>query len=327
MEIIEGYYMKLGNIIFYAKGVEHPPGKVIAYPKYVPDERGERRNRRGERFRKLATQHEQLRYLKSCCDEYLVYDPHIGREVPEIPLSSFDEVYDPIKRARELLASSQGMEKDAAQMITDLGLSDIGVSGSILVRLHNESSDIDLVVYGEENGRRVYENLRKRIEEGIEYRRYSEVDSRVLYERRARETPLSWDDFIKQEKRRVLEGYYREREYSIRLVKLGEPYGSKVVRRNGKARLVLEVTDDEESIFTPCRYGVRVLKLLSGSSIGKEVQFIYSLRERFTEIAAEGDVVEARGEVETWTYTSGEELVVLYLGEKGDYMRIVDPPM
>ncbi len=326
MEVIEGYYMRMRSIIFYAKGIEHPPGKVVAYPKYVLDPRGDRRDRRGRKFRKLPTQDEQLEYLKSCCREYLVDDPYIGERVPEIPLSSFDEIYDPLERAQELLAGNpQGVEREAVQMILDLGPDNIGISGSILVGLHNESSDIDLVVYGEEEGRRIYETLRKKVEEGVHYRKYSEKDSRALYERRIRETPLSWYDFMRQERRRILEGYYRGREYSIRLVRPESSYGSKTVRKVGEAQLLLEITDSEESIFTPCIYGVRVLEVSDGPGEGNDVSFIYSLRERFTEIASEGDVVEARGKVEVWNYIgTGRKATLLYLGERGDYMRVLN---
>ncbi len=328
MEVIEGYYLLMGDVVFYAKGIEHPPGKVIAYPKYVPDPRGWRRDREGKRYRKLMTQEEQWKYLESCCRRYLVDDPHIGGRVPEIPLNSFDRVYDPIERARELIerrGRGKGIEMDAADMLSDLGQESdlIGLSGSILVGLHGESSDIDLVVYGESSGRRVYEALRERIEEGKEYRRYTERDARVLYERRRKETPLSWEEFLKQEERRILEGYFRNREYSIRLIKLGATYGSKMVRKVGRAKLILEILDGRDSIFTPCKYSVRTLSVIEGPDLGRKVEFIYSLRERFTEIALEGEIVEAEGEIEEWTYKTGERVILLYLGRAGDYMKVL----
>jgi len=328
MRIIEGYYMRLGDTIFYAKGVEHPPGKVIAYPKYVLDPKGERMDARRRRYRKLFTQEEQLRYLREYYNEYLVYDPYIGEEVPEIPLDSFNEVYDPLKRAKELLASSKpGIERDATDMILDLSSGfdndEIGISGSLLVGLHNESSDIDLVVYGEDKGRKVYEILKERLKEEKDYKRYSKGNAEALYKRRREETPISWDEFLKQERRRILEGYYRNREYSIRLVRQSNSYGSKIVRKLGEATLVLEVMDSRESIFTPCRYAVRSLKVVRGPETGRKVELIYSLRERFTEIASEGDVIEARGEVEVWTYKTGDEVTLLYLGRKGDYMKLL----
>lgn len=329
MEVIEGFYMRARDVIFYAKGVEHPPGKIVALPKYVLSSDGER-VAGGRRFRKLLTLKEQMAYVTTHYGEYVVEDKYIGSLVPEIPLSMFEEIYDPIERAEDLLSREdlRGAEKDAADMLRDLRSVSraIGVSGSILVGLHTAESDVDLIVYGEEDGRRVYELLRKRIEEGEEYRRYSERDATSLYSRRSEETPLSWEEFTKQERVRVLEGFYRGREYSIRLVKPPEePYGSKIIRKLERATLITEVVDDRESIFTPCRYGVRVLEVLGGPEYGVNVGAVYSLRERFTEVARMGDVIEAKGQIELWNRVkTGREELVLYLGGEGDYMKVVE---
>ena len=52
---IEGFMVELpSGVIFEVKGLLHPPGKVLAYPRYLPDPAGDR-VREGRRYRKVAS--------------------------------------------------------------------------------------------------------------------------------------------------------------------------------------------------------------------------------------------------------------------------------
>ncbi len=329
--VIEGYYFKVrGGIIFYSKGVLHPPWGVVGYPKYIPSDQGERVDpETGVRYRKEESMEKQLEIARQLFPNTVVHDPHVGALAPIIPLNVIEKIYEPVSKAREIIEveNAKGLLRDLKDMIKDLiegsEAGNIGVSGSVLVNLHTPSSDIDIVVYGEEDGRRVYEYLRRVVpEERRGYRRYSEENMIRLMRFRGKETPLPRNVFAKQLRRKVLEGFYRDREYFIRLVKPPRPdeeYGQAVYRQLGTALLKLRVVDARDAIFTPCRYLVEPIGPVDG--VKSKISEIYSLRGRFTELASEGDIVVARGRLEEVCYLkTSEKSYRLYIGYPGDYL-------
>ena len=332
--VIEGFYfIAYSGVIFYSKGVVHPPWSVIGYPKYYPSPEGERVSRiSGARYHKLESPSEQFKLARELgCKVY--YDEYIGAEAPHIDVGSIERVLNPIEKARELISGEECLDNvlcKAREMIIDLidnsGVKPhaIGLSGSILAGLHTSSSDIDIVVYGEREGREVYEYLKKAVEEGGLYERYGPETIRGVYESRARETPVSFEEALQQARRRVLEGLFKGTEYFIRLVKPAPPreaYGMARYEKIGRSVLKAVVLDDSDSIYTPCRYAVRVKEFISG--VEAPVREIYSLRGRFAEIARSGEEVVARGVVEKVCYADGEVAYRLYLGYPGDYLRVI----
>jgi predicted nucleotidyltransferase len=81
------------------------------------------------------------------------------------------------------------------------------------------------------------------------------------------------------------------------------------------------VTDAGGSIYTPCLY------LLEGAEAqGHTVTELLSYRGKFTEMAEEGEAVEARGTMEA-AVRGGEKRYRVILGAKGDYLvptRLLD---
>lgn len=333
--IVEGYYFRVRDgTIFYAKGVVHPPGKVVGYPKYVLIARGDTAGR-GVKYVKKDAMDLCLQLVRERYPGLLTYDPFIGAEVPEIPFSFISKVYDPLSAAKSLLSESEEPADDliehARSMLADIidcsGVSTVGISGSLLVGLHTQQSDIDVVVYGFKEGFEVYWCLREALStQRSRFRKRTREQLLRLYEFRSRETPTPLTEFIRQEERRVLEGAYGDKEYFVRLVLLPEAdegYGAVAYRSLGKLTAKFEVVDASRSIFTPCRYEVKLMEVIEGGVGSLEVGTvgeIYSLRGRFCELAGEGDVVVARGTVEHLIYSNGRSRTRLVLGYPGDYL-------
>ncbi|MEM4788298.1 MAG: hypothetical protein QXV06_00685 [Ignisphaera sp.] len=330
---LEGFFYKLkdGNI-FYAKGVTHPLNYVVAYPKYVVDPLGNRLDRNhGIRYKRLATVSEEYSYVVSKYSKYLRFDEFFGREVILVPLADIVHVYNPIQKLKEIIYEDNLKDpvlKDARDMVLDIiestnTSSEIGISGSILVNLFKEDSDIDIVVYGINKGLNVYRYLLDVVDKDPRYRKYRINDIRGLYTRRSLETPIPPEQLIRQESRKVLEGLFKGREYFIRLVKYPweEPsYGSYRCFKLGKSIMKLKVVDSRESIFTPCRYKVELIDVIEG--VKADVVEIYSLRGRFTEIVREDEIIIARGTVEYIETQNSKDYYRLYLGDQGDYILI-----
>lgn len=329
--IIEGFFYRLKDKnIFYAKGITHPPGYVVSFPKYVVDLSGDRISSDGIRYSKLATLSDEYRYVLSRYGKYIRFDKFFCREVVLIPLNDIEHVYNPIEKAEEFLdvIPKDAVLRDVKDMVYDIvtstGVKDIGVSGSVLIDLYRDDSDIDIVVYGLQNGRKVYEYLLEAIAKDRRYGRYTRENVLQLYKRRAAETPITLEQLVEQESRRVLEGFFKNREYFVRLVKYPWEeltYGSYECVKLGKALLKMRIIDARESICIPYRYKVEVIEYISG--VKAEVSEIYSLRGRFAEVAKEDEVIIAYGTVEHIKQMNGNAYYRLYLGDENDYLIII----
>ena len=99
MDAFEGQFIVTpDNLIFEVKGVVHPPNRVTAYLRYVPDPRGDRRTKGGQRFRKIYDLDMRGKYLYENAPQYLHYDPVVGRIMQSVPVDDVVRVLDPVER-------------------------------------------------------------------------------------------------------------------------------------------------------------------------------------------------------------------------------------
>ena len=185
-DLIETYE----DSIFDVKGLVHPPNNIIAFIRYLPDEKGERR-KGAATYRKIYSLSKIYRVLKEKYPKYLVHDPTFDATLCEVPVTNVKKYYRPIEKLRELRSSRASNELEAQTLqlaerlkeTTSIPWNSIGISGSILVGLQSESSDIDLVVYGSENCRVVYSALRDFLKEKSEpFRSYNREDLKDLFD-------------------------------------------------------------------------------------------------------------------------------------------------
>jgi len=322
------------RLIFDVKGLVHPPGRVVAFVRYVPDPSGDRRRGR-EVYRKVYWLPERYELLQRKYPHYVVFDQVFGEYLNEAPVESIRRHYDPSDKLTELRSSRDldALEARTLEFIeslrewTGIAWNKLGVSGSVLVRLHLSSSDIDVIVYGTENGLLAHKTLRKMFTvKQTQLRAYGTVDLRRLYETRKKDTIMPLNDFLRIEKRKLSQGKFRGRDFFVRFVKdwdeVKERYGDVLYTAIGNAKIVARVVDDEEAFFTPCRYGIGGVRVLGGRKIGP-IKEIVSFRGRFCEQARFGEMVEAQGKLEKVHPKDGPEYHRLLLGgSPTDYMTI-----
>jgi hypothetical protein len=335
MRAREGDIVEVENAFFNVKGLIHPPGKVIASPHFLPDPNGERR-KGGIAYRKIPDFSERRKLLQEKFPQYLVFDPVLDERLCEVPTEAVQRHYRPDERLRELRRRGEvdEVEGQALSFIELLKTSanvpwrSLGISGSILVGLHNSSSDIDPIVYGSKNCRKVYSALRSLLESsGSPVRAYDPEGLKRLFEFRSRDTSIAFQDFARTESRKVLQGEFSGREYSIRLVKdwdeIREKYGSTHYSSVGYAKIRAKIADDSEAIFTPCRYGIKGVEVLEGT-YAKPIEEITSFRPRFCEQAKGDEVVVAQGKVERVLKEGEAEYYRLVIGDRvSDFMVLV----
>jgi predicted nucleotidyltransferase len=322
-----------GNI-FDVKGLVHPPDKVVAFIRYTPDSKGERKRGKAA-YRKVYPLHERYDLLREKFPQYLVYDKVFGEMLCEVPVKLIKRHYQPIAHLERLRRRrKKDTLEDAALRFAELlkntaGVSwgSLGVSGSLLVNLHTASSDIDVVVYGSQNCYRAYEALKRLIaEEKSPVKSYSRSELKDLFGFRSKDTSMNFEDFVRTESRKVLQGEFKGHDYFVRCVKnwheVNERYGSIFYRPAGYTSIRAMVTDDSQIIFTPCHYEIDDVEVVEGSKV-KAIKEIVSFRGRFCEQARKGEIVRAAGKIEKVQARGRKVFHRLLLGNNtSDYMII-----
>jgi len=326
----------LDSNIFDVKGLVHPPGKIVAFIRFTPDSKGERK-RGGVAYRKVYPLQERYSLLREKFPQYLVFDQVFNELMCEVPVNLVKRHYKPVDGLRQLRSRKDldEVEKQALEFMellkenAGVSWSKLGVSGSLLVRLHTSASDIDPVVYGSENCHKVYNALKPLMKNpSSAVRPYSQLELKNLFDFRSRDTAMSFEDFVRTESRKVLQGRFQQRDYFVRCVKdwreTTEKYGAVRYQPVGYAKIQAKIVDDSEMIFTPCHYRIDNVETLEGTRV-KNLDEIVSFRGRFCEQAREGEVVVARGKVERVRGLRGRECYRLVLGNKmTDFMVPVE---
>jgi predicted nucleotidyltransferase len=271
--------------------------------------------------------------LKREYPQYLVNDPVFNTLLCEVPVEDIKQHYQPAQGLQEIRNRNRLDEPEAAALRfmeilkenSGVEWSKLGVSGSILVKLQEPSSDIDLVVYGSEIGCRVAETMKEMFENKHSQIKAYDMDGlRELFDFRSKDTNVSFEDFVRTDSRKVSHGKFMDKHFFIRFVKdlneISEQYGSIIYKPEGNATIKATVADDSESLFTPCTYKLANVKILEGPKI-EHLEEIVSFRGRFCEHARNGEAVIAEGKLERVQQEGKDDHYRLLLGGKpSDHM-------
>ncbi len=327
--LVEGFFITtVDNIIFEVKGVVHPLGRTIAYPRYVPDSAGERQTVGGRRYTKLAATSERLEYLRLNAPWYLWRDPFRNREMVTVADEQIAYILDPVETLHHMcqlgknLTDLQRATLDLVKEIVKsahVPIMSLGITGSQLVGLANENSDIDLVVYGDKWAKRVYSYLKRERENILRLRKYNEQELRKHVMFRWKELDQFHHILQDLEAKKIFQGVFGGYDFFIRAVKNPQEvktiYESEIVTCRREASIICDVIDDRNALFTPCEYLVYCEE-------DPELTRLISYRGRFCEHVQCSETVAARGQLETVLIdATGERYRQLVLGESPqDYL-------
>jgi uncharacterized protein len=321
------------SVVFDVKGLVHPADKIIAFPRFIPTPQGIRQSK-DVTYAKIYSLGDRFKYLQENHPDLLVFDEVFDETMCEVPINQLAEHYKPEEKLWALRTTSDRtiLESKALQLAQTLKAeanipwSSIGISGSIMAGLTTDKSDIDPLVYGVENCRKAYAALQKLLlKEDSGFKPYSRDELKELFDFRSKDTQMSFEDFTVVESRKAFQGKFMGTDYFIRFVKdwseESEQYGDIHYKNSGYARITAKIADSTDSLFTPCKYGLKDVQVVEGPKLSP-IQQIASFRGRFCEQAINGETIEAQGKVEWVTNKrSGAEYYRLILGNKpSDYM-------
>ena len=296
------------GLIFDVKGLIHPPNKIIAFPRFIPDALGNRK-RKNTSYAKVYALSKRFEFLENNFPQYLVRDPVFDERLCEIPFADIKKHYEPVEKLQQLRKSRNPdtLETQALYLVqllkenANIPWSAIGISGSILAQLHTSNSDIDPIVYGSENCWKAHSALKKLLNNRHgSFRPYNREDLKLLFDFRSKDTAGGFEDFVRTESRKTVQGKFAEIDYFVRFVKdwkeVKEKYGDVQYRNVGYAKIEAIVVDEAEAIFTPCKYEIEKVTVIEGPKL--PISEIASFRGRFCEQGRAGEKIVAQGKIE-----------------------------
>ncbi|MFX0093156.1 MAG: hypothetical protein ACFFBD_15470 [Candidatus Hodarchaeota archaeon] len=340
---IEGFFVESKEGLFFdVKGIIHPPQFITAFVRYIPlnllpssileSRHTTVRNIRSKSYLKVYDLKERYNILSEHFPDYLKFDESINLLLQGVPITRLKTVFDP----RQYFSLYKNTLDEAplplaarkfVNALESFGIQDVGVTGSLLVNLHTASSDLDLVVYGIQNGLKTW-NVMENLFELPFLERYHSKSIQNLYNFRVKDTLMSVADFTQIEVKKRLQGIIlldnnQRTDFYIRLVKY--PTEFKTTRHiiTGREEITISgvVADSTDAIFTPCRYVLKDVQINNIKNIESPIPTeILSYRGRFCECAFKNDHIEARGTLE---YSSDGKARLMLGSRKDHYLKLI----
>ena len=328
---LEGDFLELKDFsIFEVKGLIHPPKKLISYPRYIVNKKGDRW-KGSRRYRKIYALQERQELLRQKYPHLIINDPILNMKVPEISQTEIVTHYKPneflekIKKKKQPDSIMQKAIEFSHLLENHSGISStaIGISGSIMVGLHTASSDMDLIIYGQNESRKIRNLLKILLREEKQVRGLMSNEIARHYKFRCADTVMQFDVFEKHELRKTFQGVFKDLEFFIRYLpssrELTEKYGNIRYFPAGYVKVKARIKDASGAFYSPCRYWLEKVEVLDGTKVKNIVEAI-SFRGRFCEQAETGESVVIQGKLEKVSTSEGEHYRVLLGGNSSDFM-------
>ncbi len=342
-EGIEGDYIetKKDNLFFDVKGIHHPNERKICFLRFYPHPDGDR-IKDGIFFKKVYDLSERFSILREKFPKYLYSSKDLDMELQTVRNEDIKKIYTPREYFNGLNEKANLTQiENCSKRLCDLFISkgdipenSIGISGSLMVGLDKDDSDIDIIINGTERGLKFQKKLIKIFKESNKCRKYNSKEYESHYNWRFGGSDITFNDYIRSEQRKLHQGKFDGIDFFIRYIKSpndwqGTYYDYKF-KNCGRVKLKALILDSKDSIFTPCSYKINTSKILGKNFLLNEINFkdileVNSFRARFCEHAKEGETVFVEGKLEKVNYKNELEYYrVLLTDQTKDKMIIVN---
>jgi hypothetical protein len=274
-------FLRARGCFFSVVGYDHRMG-IKSFLRYVPSPAGDR-DLNDSRYKKLL--HEEA--VSYALEKDLFYNPKLG--VFLIQPKEIQAIYKPEEKILDLFKGKffdVELQK-VVEFFRGIPIEKMGVTGSRLIDLKGEESDIDFVMYG-----RYWFMGREKIRRGIERQKLSEPSQDTwdfIY--RKRRVNIPYDIFLSHERRKFHRAVLNSTYFDLLYVRDYDELNRKIPEWRGvrmkKATIRAEVIDDLYAFDYPSYFPVK-----------GDVHAILSFTHSFAGQALRGERVEARGWIE-----------------------------
>jgi predicted nucleotidyltransferase len=251
-------------------------GGIRSILRYVPDLMGNRG--KSKKYRKLDFD-DAFVFMKSTRMEW-VKDVHI------VPWDSVKKILAPNKKLPFLVKNNAKVKEIVNTLQKAVPPDRMGVTGSLLAGLENESSDIDFIVYGKSwfTARDVIKRAKK------EKNPITEISDEMWHDiYKKRKPELSFDEFLVHEIRKGNRGMVEDTYFDLLYVRDWEDIAPCMQGQDiGIETIEAYVTNADFQFDSPAIYKVQ----------HPEISYVLSYTHTYAGQALAGERIEARGMVE-----------------------------
>lgn len=304
------------GFIFYVFGYEHPQNRLFAFLKYIPSnlahhfpirflkQKWNLENIELSRPEKLYTAENYQKFLETFrknFPHYLYCCPFRSKEVLSVPLDKIKKVYLPSECLQAIFKkeNKDALQNETVELVSLLSekskvsIRDFGIHGSVGLNMHSKYSDIDLVVYGAENFKKLETAVNQLVDEGT----FTCVCTKKI-------------DHARKHR-----GRYNDRRFVYNAVRKYE----EIDAQHGKLKYTpikninfsCEVVDDSENMFRPATYPIKNYQPEDSESELTKEQVparVLSMIGYYRNVARTGDVIKVSGTLERVDNVETEEI-------------------
>lgn len=305
------------GFFFCIVGPYHPADRVFAYVKYVPAKRGKWKDKHSSYKRVMRAYTipdllETFNLLRTKHPQYLFCSEVYGIAMTAVPKRNILQHYKPEEKLARILKTEKRdvLQTKLANLVefvsrkSGVSSNNFGVTGSILLDIHNPRfSDIDLTVYGLQSSLKVKKTLiRAYAGSNSTIKRFEGAILDDWCRKKVKRFPLSLRDARRIYERKWNLGVFEDAIFSVHPAQLGaeltERYGDKTFIPEGQLTLRAVVSDDADSLFLPCVYGVCDVKVIKGRRVDADILEVVSYESLYDSLATTGEEIVVKGKLE-----------------------------
>ena len=310
------------SIIFRVYGYTYPSEGYVCDPEYAPESVFKSKDPRalrtsGEQIYYKFYSDEGMRFIHAKYPQYrILYEPLqellVGVSQQQIwktrkPNETFQQLMqkpakDPLHEALQTL-SNLIMENSG------LPLRSFGVFGSLLHGFyHPKFSDLDLIVYGRKDLRKLCETLEAMCKEKASSLQNEFESVEALEAKPWNFVNYSPKEYVWHQKRKTIYALFKDKRSGRTIKTEFEPvknwneirneYSPKTrILRKGWIKAVVRITDDQDAAFMPSIYRIEPMKILQGEK-AEDIKRIISYMEEFRMQVQKGEKAYVEGNLE-----------------------------
>jgi hypothetical protein len=249
---------------------------------------------------------------------YLHYSPVLDAHLHAVAADNIIKHHQPQLRLQQLLQAQphDEVERDLLDLAKlfqqhGLDLAHLGVTGSVLVGVQNQHSDLDLVCYG----RAVFHQCRaltqKLIVQGL-LQDLTHEDWQQSYQRRC--CALSFADYVRHERRKGNKAMINGRKFDLNFIDHATNKNTVIYQKCGAIVLQCTIIDDTYGFDYPAEFKID----------HDEIDAIVSFTATYTGQAINGETVEVSGTLEQSAHGVKRIVVGSSREAHGEYIKVIN---